>query len=106
MAIVGLNAGPDFVKGLQASGPTLLVAGLATCMLPLLIGVVAGRYLFKMHPGVMLGVIAGSCTATPALAAIQEAGKSAVPTLGYGVAYAVGNVLLALWGTVIVLLLT
>jgi putative transport protein len=28
-----------------------------------------------------------------------------VPTLGYGVAYAVGNVLLALWGTVIVALI-
>jgi putative transport protein len=27
-----------------------------------------------------------------------------VPTLGYGVSYAVGNVLLALWGTVMVLL--
>jgi putative transport protein len=106
VAIVGLNAGPDFVKGLKASGPTLMIAGLLTCMLPLLIGVLVGRHVFKMHPGVMLGVIAGSCTATPALAAIQEAGKSAVPTLGYGVAYAVGNVLLALWGTVIVLLLT
>jgi putative transport protein len=54
----------------------------------------------------MLGVIAGSCTATPALAAVQEAAKSSVPTLGYGVAYAVGNVLLALWGTVIVALIS
>jgi putative transport protein len=36
---------------------------------------------------------------------VQEVAKSAVPTLGYGVSYAVGNVLLALWGTVIVLLL-
>ena len=44
-------------------------------------------------------------TATPALAAIQEAARSRVPTLGYGVSYAVGNVLLALWGTVIVTLL-
>jgi len=105
VAIVGLNAGPDFVRGLKASGPTLLIAGLLTIMLPLLTGVIAGRYLFKMHPGLMLGVIAGGCTATPALAAVQEAAKSAVPTLGYGVSYAVGNVLLALWGTVIVLLL-
>jgi putative transport protein len=72
----------------------------------LLAGLFAGRFIFKMHPGVMLGVIAGGCTATPALAAIQESAKSAVPTLGYGVAYAVGNVLLALWGTVIVSLLS
>ena len=105
VAIVGLNAGPDFVKGLKTSGPTLVLAGLVTILVPLLIGVLAGRYLFKMHPGVMLGVVAGGCTSTPALAAVQEAAKSAVPTLGYGVAYAVGNVLLALWGTVIVLLL-
>ena len=30
---------------------------------------------------------------------------SAVPSIGYGVAYAIGNVLLAIWGTVIVVLL-
>ena len=38
-------------------------------------------------------------------AAIQEVAKSRVPPPGYGVSYAVGNVLLALWGTVIVALL-
>ena len=43
--------------------------------------------------------------ARSALAAIQEAAKSPVPTLGYGVAYAIGNVLLALWGSVIVALM-
>ena len=53
----------------------------------------------------MLGVCAGSCTATPALAAVQEVAKSTIPSLGYSVAYAVGNVLLALWGTIIVTLL-
>ena len=105
VAVVGLNAGPDFVVGLRTSGPTLIVAGLLTVFVPHLIGVIVGWWGFKMHPGVLLGVCAGAGTATPALAAIQEAAKSAVPTLGYGVSYAVGNVLLALWGTVIVALL-
>jgi putative transport protein len=105
VAVVGLNAGPDFVTGLRTSGISLVVAGLLTVLLPHLVGVVVGWWGFKMHPGVLLGVCAGAGTATPALAAIQEAAKSAVPTLGYGVAYAVGNVLLALWGTVIVALL-
>jgi putative transport protein len=105
VAVVGLNAGPDFVTGLRTSGPTLIVAGLLTVFVPHLVGVIVGRWGFKMHPGVLLGVCAGAGTATPALAAIQEAAKSPVPTLGYGVAYAVGNVLLALWGTVIVALL-
>jgi putative transport protein len=105
VAVVGLNAGPDFVVGLRTSGTSLLIAGLVTVLVPHLVGVVIGRWVFKMHPGVLLGVCAGAGTATPALAAIQEAAKSPVPTLGYGVSYAVGNVLLALWGTVIVALL-
>jgi putative transport protein len=102
---VGLNAGPDFVQGLRTSGASLLLAGALTISIPLLVGVLVGRWVFKMHPGVLLGVCAGGCTATPALAAIQEAARSAVPSLGYGVAYAVGNVFLAIWGTVIVALL-
>jgi putative transport protein len=105
VAVVGLNAGPDFVMGLRTSGMSLVVAGIVTVLVPHAVGVAVGHWAFKMHPGVMLGVCAGAGTATPALAAIQEAAKSAVPTLGYGVAYAVGNVLLALWGTVIVALM-
>jgi putative transport protein len=106
VAVVGLNAGPDFVSGLQASGLSLVAAGAVTIAVPLLIGIVAGRWIFKMHPGVLLGVCAGACTATPALAAVQETARSAVPSIGYGVAYAVGNVFLAIWGTVIVVLMT
>jgi putative transport protein len=105
VAVVGLNAGPDFVTGLRTAGASLLLAGLATATVPHVIGITLGRWVFKMHPGVLLGVCAGGGTATPALAAIQEAAKSPVPTLGYGVAYAVGNVLLALWGSVIVALM-
>ena len=105
VAVVGLNAGPDFVQGLKASGVSLVAAGAITITASLLIGVTLGKWLFKMHPGVLLGVVAGGCTATPALAAVQEAARSSVPSIGYGVAYAVGNVLLAIWGTVIVALM-
>ena len=106
VAVVGLDAGPDFVVGLRTSGASLVVAGLLTVLIPHLVGVIVGRWVFKMQPGVLLGVCAGAGTATPALAAIQEAAKSAVPTLGYGVSYAVGNLLLALWGNAIVALLS
>jgi putative transport protein len=105
VAVVGLNAGPDFVQGLRASGLSLVLAGVLTITISLLAGVLLGRWLFKMHPGVLLGVCAGGCTATPALAAVQEAARSAVPSIGYGVAYAIGNVFLAIWGTVIVMLM-
>ena len=105
IAVVGLQAGPDFVRGLQQSGLSLVLAAIVVSLVPHIVGVLVGYYLFRMHPGVVLGVCAGAGTATPALAAIQEVAKSRVPTLGYGVSYAVGNVLLALWGTVIVAML-
>jgi putative transport protein len=59
-----------------------------------------------MHPGILLGVCCGAGTSAPALAAVQEVAKSKIPTLGYGVTYAVGNVLLALWGSLIVALMS
>jgi putative transport protein len=105
IAVVGLSAGTDFVHGIKESGLSLIAAAVVILLSAQTIALLAGKYLFRMHPGILLGVVAGAGTATPALAAIQEVAKSTVPTLGYGVSYAVGNVLLALWGTVTVLLL-
>jgi len=105
IAVVGLAAGPDFVRGIKESGLSLVGAALLVVVASQLVTLMVGRHVFRMHPGILLGACAGAGTATPALAAVQEIAKSSVPTLGYGVSYAVGNVLLALWGTVIVFLL-
>ena len=106
LALVGISAGPDFVRGLQESGPALVAAGVLVCALPHIATILFGRYVLKMHPGILLGVCAGAGTSAPALAAVQEVARSRIPTLGYGISYAVGNVLLALWGTVIVVLMS
>lgn len=105
VAVTGLAAGPDFVRGVAESGLGLLVAALAVALVPHAVTVIVGYRIVGMHPGLLLGVCTGAGTATPALAAVQEVAQSRVPTLSYGVSYAVGNVLLALWGTVIVLLM-
>lgn len=47
---------------------------------------------------------AGAETTTAAFGAVNEAAKSSLATLGYTVPYAVSNVLLTIWGSVIVLL--
>jgi len=105
LAIVGLGAGPGFVGGLASSGPALVGAGVIVCLVPMALTILAGRYVFRLHPGIVLGIVAGAGTSPAGLAAVQDEAKSRVPTLGYGVSYAVGNVLLALWGSVIVALL-
>jgi putative transport protein len=105
IAIVGISCGPSFVAGLKASGLSLLLAGVFVTCVPLLIGLLAGRFLFRFHPAITLGACAGARTTTAALGAIQEVCQSQVPAIGYTVPYAIGNMLLIAWGVVIVALL-
>lgn len=105
IAVVGISAGPDFIAGLKASGVSLFIAGIFVSIVPMLIGVFLGKYVFKFNPAITLGACAGSRTTTAALGAIEDALKSKVPALSYTTTYAVGNTLLIIWGVVIVLLM-
>jgi putative transport protein len=57
----------------------------------------------RTHPGILLGVCAGASTSAPALAELEKVAESKIPTLGYGLACAIGNVLFAVCGTLLVL---
>jgi putative transport protein len=105
IAIVGITAGPGFVEGFKEVGWSLFVVGAVATSIPLIIGLLIGRYVFKFHPALNLGCNAGARTTTAALGAIQDAVESKTPALGYTVTYAVGNTLLIIWGVVIVLLM-
>jgi len=102
MAVVGLGAGPSFVAGLQKSGPSLVIVGLIVAGLPHVVSILFGRYILKMNPLILLGACSGAGTLTAALKAVQEEAQSKLPTLGYTVPYAIGNILLTAWGPVIV----
>jgi putative transport protein len=104
-AVVGIQAGPQFVQGLQQAGITLFLAGVIVTMVPMLFALLIGKYLFKMHPGILLGACAGAHASTAALSVVQDAASSRVPALGFTVCFAVANTLLTIWGVVIVLLL-
>jgi putative transport protein len=106
IAVVGISAGPGFVAGLQENGLGLFVSGIIVTTVPFVVMLYVGKYLFKMHPGILLGACAGARTTTAALGAIEEAAQSKVPALGYTITYAVGNTLLIIWGVVIVLITT
>ena len=105
IAVVGISCGPSFVAGLKTAGVSLFLWGVFVTTVPFIVGIFAGKYLFKMHPGIVLGACAGARTTTAALGAIQDEAKSKVPALGYTITYAVGNVLLITWGVVIVLMM-
>ena len=105
IAVVGITAGPSFVTGLKEVGISLFFIGVLATSIPLLIGVLLGRYVFKFHPAITLGCTAGARTTTAALGAVEDAVESQTPALGYTITYAVGNTLLIIWGVIIVLLM-
>jgi putative transport protein len=106
IAVVGITAGPSFVEGFKQVGWGLFLVGIGATAIPLLAGILMGRYIFKFHPALTLGCTAGARTTTAALSAIQESVQSKLPALGYTITYAVGNTLLIIWGVVLVLLMT
>jgi putative transport protein len=105
IAIVGLSSGPAFVAGLKEAGLLLFFTGVGVTILPFVVGIFVGKYVFKMHPAIILGACAGARAIPPALNSIEDVAKSKVPALGYTVAFAIGNTLLTIWGVVIVMLL-
>lgn len=106
IAVVGITAGPGFVAGLREVGLTLFLWGAVATAVPLILSVYIGRYIFKFHPAILFGACAGARTTTAALGMIQEAAKSKIPALGYGMPYAIGNTVLTIYGMAIVLLST
>jgi putative transport protein len=106
IAIVGISAGPSFVGGLKAQGAGLFLWGALASTVPLVLGLFVAKYLFRFHDALTLGIVSGARTTTASLGLICDMGKSQVPALGYTVPYAVGNILLTIWGMVVVMLLS
>jgi putative transport protein len=106
IAVVGLQAGPHAVEAYEASGGeffgSILVAGMIVTVMPLTVGTLCARYVLKMSPLITLGSLAGAQTCTPGLTALRDASGSNVASLAYTVPYAVNNIILTVWGPVVV----
>ena len=105
VAMVGLKAGPVFVTALKEVGYVLFLGGVVVTLMPLLTGLLFGRYVLKLNPVLLLGGLAGAQTMTPGLAAVQEKSESPVAVLSYSGTMAFGHILLTTCGTLIITLL-
>ena len=106
IAVVGISAGPGFVNGLKTQGIGLFLWGAVATTVPLILGMFVGKFIFRFHDALLLGIVSGARTTTASLGLVCDAGKSQVPALGYTVTYAVGNTLLTIWGMVVIMLLS
>ena len=104
IAVVGITSGPSFVTGLKAAGVSLLLAGVVVTTIPLIVGVLMARYLFGSTPESRSARLPGLAPRRPRSVSSRPLRTSKVPALGYTVPYAVGAILLTIWGLVIVLL--
>ena len=101
-AAVGLAAGPMALAALREHGVGLLFAGAVVTLVPLIVGLGFGRLVLRLHPVILLGALCGGQTVAAALNAVNDASDSVTPVLGFTMTYAVSNVLLAVWGPVII----
>ena len=99
---VGLIAGPKALHALQTTGGIIFFAGVAVTLIPAFAGLIFGKYILRLNPVLLFGALTGAETCTASLNALKEEADSATPALGYTVCYAFGNVILTIWGTVIV----
>lgn len=106
IAIVGISAGPGFVNGLKTQGIGLFLWGALATTVPLILGMLVAKYIFRFHDALTLGIVSGARTTTASLGLVCDIGKSQVPALGYTVTYAVGNTFLTIWGMVLIMLLS
>lgn len=106
IAIVGISAGPGFVNGLKTQGISLFLWGAVATTVPLILGMYVGKYLFRFHDALLLGILSGARTTTASLGLICDRAQSQIPALGYTVTYAVGNTFLTIWGMVIIVLMS
>lgn len=106
VAMVGIGAGPHFIAGVREAGVGILLGGMVVTLAPLVAGLYFGRYVLKINPLLLLGALSGAQTFTPGLAAVQEKSGSAIAVLGYSGAVPIGHILLTVWGTAIVLLMS
>jgi putative transport protein len=103
VGLTGIQAGPMFLSALKEAGIGILFGGMVVTLLPQVIGLLFGHLVLRMNPILLLGGLTGAQTLTAGMAAVQERSGSPVAVLGYTPAYPVSNIVLTMWGGIIVL---
>ncbi len=94
LAAVGTNAGAQLVETLGAHGWKLLVVAVLVACLPMLVAALIGHKVLRMNFATLLGVIAGSMTSTPGLAAADARTSTDAAAVAYATVYPMALVLM------------
>lgn len=106
LAEVGTSAGRTLVATFQSTGWLLFGVGAAITVVPMLIAVLVGYFVFRISILDLLGTITGGMTSTPGLAAADSMVDSNIPSVAYATVYPVAMVFLIVFIQVIASTLT
>ncbi len=105
LASVGLGAGQGFFDTLtNGDGLTWLLMGVAITLIPLLVGALLGRFIYKLDYLEMCGILAGASTDPPALAFAHQVTNSDSPALTYAAVYPFTTLMRILMAQLLILL--
>nr|WP_275980411.1 TrkA C-terminal domain-containing protein [Halalkalibacter alkaliphilus] len=87
LAGAGTTAGQGLVDVVQKEGLSLVVGGALITIVPIFIGFLVARKLFKLSMVHSLGALCGGLTSTPGLGAVNQLIDSEDPSIAYAAAY-------------------
>jgi len=102
VACIGLSSGKAALDALQTSGLSIFLAGIVLALVPIVAGMVFGRYVLKMNPVLLLGALTGARVIPQAMFALEEEAGSTTPALGFAAPFAFANVFLTIMGSIII----
>jgi len=86
---IGIQAGPGFFESFKKNGRELVVLAFVLVGSASLVTLVLALA-FKVDTDIAIGLLTGSLTSTPGLAAAIESTQSSMASIGYGIAYPFG----------------
>lgn len=104
LAAVGTQAGANIVETLAQHGLNLLWIGIVITILPMLIITLISHYFLRLNFLTLLGVVAGSMTSTPGLAAVDTKTETDAASVAYATVYPMALVLMIIFSQVLSLI--
>ena len=106
LACVGLGAGKGFVDTIIYEGGYVWIAyGAIITVVPILLGGLVGRYVWKLNYYTLIGVLSGTNTNPPALAYSSDLTSCDAPAVGYATVYPLAMFLRVLTAQLLILAL-
>lgn len=107
VSVIGITAGPQAIQTIKQYGMELFFLGVGVTLIPQIITFYFSYYILRIkNPITLLATIAGGKSANPGFAALLDKAGNSTPVVSFTATYAIANILLTLWGPVIIGLIT